>query len=470
MKRIFIKSFVVITLVGMMASCNKKLDLEPRQSIDLSTAFKTEEELEQGLIGCYSILGGGALYGTNMVMLPELIAAEDNAEWYGTFQSYFDVQEKQLTPNNAEATRTWAAAYRAINMANVIRDVLAGPDGATIVPDAATRAALTGEAEFIRGLMYFELVRYYAKQYDASTLNTLGVPIRLVGATDEAGASEKPARSTVAQVYTQVINDLTSAYNKLPADNGVRADRFVARAILARVYLQQGNYTEALASANDVIQNGGYFAPGNDLRSPFTSKNNRENVWEIQQNDQNNAGTSNDGLATFYADTEDGIGRGDINVSFTLYGLYPAGDKRADAWYYLGFQYGGLTTNKWIAFGQNIPVVRIQEMYLIRAECNIRLSSTVGATPQADLAAINNPDRTGQPIIVNPTLDDVLLQKTLELAHEGFRIHELKRLKQPTGSFAWNNDFLSFPIPQREIDAYGKDANGNQILPQNPGY
>ncbi len=464
MKKVLIKTFVVFALIVSITSCTKNLDIEPKQSIDLTTAFKTEEELEQGLIGCYSILGGGSLYGTNLIMLPELIAADGNAEWWGTFTSFGDVTDKQMTPSNAEATRTWAAAYQAINMANVIRDVLTGANGATIVPDADDRNAYIGEAEFIRGLMLFELVRYYGKQYDATTLSSLGVPIRLQGAIDEAAASEKPVRKTVAEVYAQVITDLTSAYNKLPNDNGVRADKYVARAILARVYLQQSNYPQALASANDVIQNGGYFLPGNDLKAPFTSKNTKENVFEIQQNDQNNAGTSNDGLATFYADTPDGIGRGDINVSSDLLDLYPVGDKRVDAWYYYGFQYGGLTTNKWISYGQNIPIVRIQEMYLIRAECNARLGSSVGQSPTNDLALINNPNRTGMPIIINPTVNDIILQKTLELAHEGFAIHELKRLRRPTGSFAWNADELTFPIPQRE-----RDASQNSLV-QNPGY
>lgn len=464
MKRTIIKSFVVIGLVGMVAACNKKLDVAPRQSIELGTAFKTEEELEQGLIGCYSIIGGGALYGTNLNMIPELLANAGNAEWYGTFQSYFDVQEKQMTPTNTDVTRTWASGYRAINLANVIRDVLTGPDGATIVPDADTRNALIGETEFIRGLMHFELVRLYAKQYDASTINSLGVPIKLKGATDETGASEKPVRNTVGEVYAQVIADLTSAVAKLPSDNGVRADRFTALAFLSRVYLQQGDYAKARDAAHIVIENGGFSVPGNDLRAPFTSKNTRENVFEIQQNDQNNAGSSNDGLATFYADTEDGIGRGDINASFDLLDLYPAGDKRVDAWYYLGYQYGGLTTNKWIAFGQNIPVIRIQEMYLTRAECNLRLGTSVGATPAEDLARINNPDRTGVAAIANPTLADILLQKRLELAYEGHAVHEMKRLRQSNGGFPWNDNLMTLPIPQRE-----RDATQNS-LEQNPGY
>ncbi|HEU4609709.1 MAG TPA: RagB/SusD family nutrient uptake outer membrane protein, partial [Chitinophagaceae bacterium] len=132
--------------------------------------------------------------------------------------------------------------------------------------------------------------------------------------------------------------------------------------------------------------------------------------------------------------------------------------------YYIGYQYGGIMTNKWIAYGQNIPIIRIEEMYLTRAECNLRLNSTVGALPVDDLAMINNPDRTGQPVILLPTLDDVLKQRRLELAFEGVNFHDILRLKESTGGVEWNDDLLTLPIPQREIDA----TQGSLV--QNPGY
>jgi hypothetical protein len=103
-------------------------------------------------------------------------------------------------------------------------------------------------------------------------------------------------------------------------------------------------------------------------------------------------------------------------------------------------------------------------MYLTRAECNLRLNSTVGALPVDDLAMINNPDRTGQPVILLPTLDDVLKQRRLELAFEGVNFHDILRLKESTGGVEWNDDLLTLPIPEREIDA----TQGSLV--QNPGY
>jgi len=204
----------------------------------------------------------------------------------------------------------------------------------------------------------------------------------------------------------------------------------------------------------------------------FDNKNTAESIFEIQQNQQNNAGTSNSGMATFYASLP-GIGRADLMVDNDFWDTYPAGDLRKQEWYYLGIGENAADpdnevynryTSKWKSFYQNLPVVRLAEMYLIRAECNARLGTTVDASPEEDLAQINNPVRTGLPVISHPTLEDILYQRELELAYEGARIHDVKRLHEATGSFNWTDPKLVLPIPQRDVDA------SEGVLVQNPGY
>jgi hypothetical protein len=171
-------------------------------------------------------------------------------------------------------------------------------------------------------------------------------------------------------------------------------------------------------------------------------------------------------MATFYASLP-GIGRADVRVTASFVsGNYPAGDLRQTEWYYIGTgaRPGNTYTSKWKSFSQNIPIIRIAEMYLTRAESNLVLGSTLGATPGEDLAQIKNSIRTNSTAPANPTLDDVRKERLIELAFEGQRIHNLKRLQLPTGSFPWNDNKLVFPIPQREVDA----TTG--VLVQNPGY
>ncbi len=456
--------FCVAVTVGINTSCNKKLDLEPRQNIDATNAIQSPEDVEAAVVGAYSVMGGGALYGCNLLMVSETQAShfpntEQYAAWRGTFTGQQQIGRKTMNRNNGEAARMWTSAYLAINTANIVLDNLG------VVTDTDQKNQFEGEALFVRGIMHFELVRYFGLPWGATANNDQpGIVIKTKVSKTEADASEKLPRNKVSEVYTQVIADLTAAAAKLPDDNGTRADKFTALAFLAKVYLQQGDYTKARGAADEVIRSNNYRMNAS-VRAVFDNKNTAESIFEIQQNDQNNAGSANDGMATFFASLE-GIGRADVRIAGAFVNTYNVNDLRRSEWYYLGTgaRPGNNYCGKWKSFSQNLPVVRIAEMYLIRAETNIRLGTAVGDTPENDLAKIRNPVRANLPVITNPTLNQVLAERSLELAFEGFKIHEIKRLKQSFSNYTWNNDILVFPIPQIEIDA----TQG--VLIQNPGY
>ena len=451
-----IKLFILGTLL-VASGCTKKLDRKPYLSIDAATAITTAEDVEAALIGAYSVLAGGQLYGCNLIMIPDLQAAEGYLSWRGTFQGQRQISLKTMTRDNGEASRTWIAAYRAINMANIVLESIG------VVKDPDQKNQFEGEALFIRGIMHFELVRMYGKPWGTTAANDhIGIVVKTKATYNEEAVSP---RSTVKAAYDQAIADLTTAVTKLPdTRDGIRADKYVALAFLARLYMQQQDYAKALNAANQVIASGNYGMNG-DVKEVFTKDLTDESIWEIEQDVQNNAGTSNDGMATFYA-SYPGIGRADIRLEQSFLDTYPAGDVRRAEWYYIGTgaRPGNWYTSKWNAFEQNLPIIRIAEMYLIRAECNLRLGSSVGATPASDLAEVRNPSRVGLPVIAAPTLNDVLQERIYELAYEGVRIHDIKRLKGSTGAFAWNHNMLTFPIPQREIDA------SRNVITQNSGY
>lgn len=449
-----------VTGLGLFTSCKKTLEVEPKQTIDAQNALENDQDVNSLVVGAYSIMGGGSLYGTNLLLIPDLLGSEGVLTWRGTFQSPKNIAAKAMVRDNADANLTWTAAYNAINIANTAIDAL------SIVKDADLKKQLEGEALFVRGIMHFELVRLYALPWGATAGNThLGVVIKTTPTKTEEQAFEKIPRSTVSQVYTQILADLTKAVTLLPEENGTRVTKFTALAFLSRVYLSQLNYPAALDASNQVIESDLYKMNA-AVSAVFDNKNTAESVWEIQQNEQNNAGTANNGMATFYASLP-GIGRGDVRVTASFVtGNYPAGDLRQTEWFYIGTgaRPGNTYTSKWKSFSQNLPVVRIAEMYLTRAECNIRLGSSVGDTPGNDLAKVKNTVRTNSIAPAVPTLTNVLNERFIELAYEGQRIHDLRRLRMPTGSFAWNSDKLVFPIPQREVDA----TSG--VLIQNPGY
>jgi starch-binding outer membrane protein, SusD/RagB family len=459
MKRYIIKTGLCCLLALGFASCDDKLDIQPEQSIDMADALNSPQGVESAVVGLYANLGHATLYGTNLVLLPDLQGSEGYIRWDGTFQGYREVSQKTMTSINTEALRTWERAYSTINLANNILESL------PVVTDAADKSRLEGEALLVRGMLYFELVRMYGLPFEAGAANAqLGVPLVLKATTTLEQGTTQTARATVAAVYDQVIADLAKAASLLPetTSKNVRATKFVAHAFLARVYMQQGNYAAALTQANTVINSGNY-SLNSSVAAAFSNRNTRESIMEIQQNDQNNAGTSNDGLTTFYASLG-GIGRGDVRVETDFQDLYETNDlRRADLLYEgTGRRAGRLRTGKYVDYGANIPLIRLAEMYLIRAEANFRLGNLLGAdNPTADVNRIRRRAGASEKLLV--TLDDILRERQLELAFEGHRIHDIKRTKGTTGTFAYNDPKLVYPIPKREMDA-------NELLEQNDTY
>ena len=455
-----IKYIFILLISTFLFSCVKNLDINPQQDIDASVALETSDDIQSAIIGAYSILHGGELYGNNFNIVPELMGSEDYCQWRGTFQSFRQIMNKEMFINNAEASRTWIAAYKAINISN---NILANLNKVT---DADLKLQFEGEAKFIRGAMYFELVRLYAKPWDNTGANNgPGVPIVLTPSTDEATASLKKSRDNVSAVYNQAITDLKDAAEKLPTsfsgNERFRATIYTAKAFLVRVYMQQSKFTEALALSDEIIKSDVYHL-NPTAASTFENKFTSESIMELYNNDQHNAGSSNDGLTTFYASLE-GIGRSDIRILAPFTDKYEATDERLTQLTYegVGRRAGSTQCGKWKKYEQNIPVIRLAEMYLVRAECNLRLNSEVGSKPLDDINLIRT--RSKATPLAALTLEDILLERNLELCFEGLRIHDLKRNKLSTGTYTWDDNYLVFPIPEREILA-------NNLLTQNDGY
>ncbi|MFF5382571.1 RagB/SusD family nutrient uptake outer membrane protein [Pedobacter suwonensis] len=443
-------------LLLSISSCKKQLEIDPKQNIDANVALNTTADVQNALIGAYTFMATGDLYGNNLVFIPDLYASDNYLTWRGTFTTYRNIASKAIVADNADVRRTWITAYSAVNTANIVLSAL------NVVSDANTKNVIEGKALFIRGIMHFELVRLFGLPYDASGSNTnLGVPIMTKAVKTIDNVTNSVARNTVAEVYAAVENDLKSAITKLASVD----DQYAAKAFLARVYLQEGKYALARDVANDIITNSPYRLITNSLEAPFRTKNSSEGIFEIKQNEQSNAGTSNDGLATFYASyqnaTGGNVGRADALVNTTFYNSFETGDKRQTEMIYEGTgARTGFFTKKWYSFYDNIPVCRITEQYLIRAECNFRLGTSIGATAADDINTLRT--RAGLGNVV-PTLDIILNEREKELDYEGFRLHDYKRTKRTIGTFAYDDPKLVFPIPDREI-------NVNKALKQNPGY
>ena len=176
----------------------------------------------------------------------------------------------------------------------------------------------------------------------------------------------------------------------------------------------------------------------------------------MQVTDQDGA----NGLNRFYAPAENG-GRGDIDISPAHEALYDPADDRLNLFY--TDNASSRRTGKWTnGIDDNVNAIRLAEMYLVRAEANFRNSSSIGDTPLADINRIRF--RVNLPALVSVTLADIMLERKLELAFEGFGLADIRRQQLTLGNgFSYSDNAMVFPIPEREIET-------NTNLTQNPGY
>jgi hypothetical protein len=365
----------------------------------------------------------------------------------GTFTTLDEYWRKTIATSNVDVRDTWLDGYNAINRAN---NVLANIDKV----GTANRNSIEGQARFIRGAMYFELVKLYAKSFnDGSPAANPGVPIVLTP-TGSVSEADNRTRNSVAEVYTQVLDDLVKAEQMLPATQAGGtgfATKGAAQAMLARVYLQQQNYAAARDAANRVITSGTY-SLASTFAAAFTDAS-PETIFKIVVTDQDGGNSMN----TYYGSTRVS-GRGDIRVQNKFRQLYDPADPRGQFFTTVN---NNVFTNKFNDRFGDVPVVRLAEMYLVRAEANSRLNTSVGATPLADVNTVRA--RAGAPALATVDLSAILLERRLELAFEGQQIADLKRTGRNVGTTAYNANNLVLPIPQREIDT-------NKNLVQNPGY
>ncbi|RZK20150.1 MAG: RagB/SusD family nutrient uptake outer membrane protein [Pedobacter sp.] len=454
MKKTYIyKLLLASTLLSVASSCKKALEISPVDTIEQSKALLTSKDVEVALVGSYSALGSRNLYGGRPFLMADFLANTNAIEWYGTYEELTQTINKSLLKTNTFVNNVWAASYTAINDAN---NVIASISKV----DAAKKNKVEGEAKFIRGSVYFDLVRLFGKAYnDGSPSTNLGVPLVLTPTTAVTTESYV-TRATVAAVYAQAIADLTEAETKLPATNGFFATKSSAAGMLARLYLQMGNYAAAGAAANRVLTSGNYtltptYIGAFPVMGSIAGLNTSEDVFAIQVTTL----TGFNGYNEFYGSSTYG-GRGDAVISQAwIDANYVGTDDRVNAFYDDGDMY----TSKFANPYGNVSIIRLAEMYLIRAECNVRLAPAApigGQTPLQDLSAVRG--RAGL-TTSTATLANILNERKLELAFEGFALHDAKRTQTNIGSIPWNANNLVFPIPQIELDA-------NKNLVQNPGY
>ncbi len=453
--------FFILILLGILSACTEKLDVKPTVSQDIEDALSTPDGLVSLRNSSYGFTR--RVYGRYFYHFADMLADTGEVIFIGTYEELQDLSNKSLVPTFYWGERAWLYSYRAINGCNLILDNL------DIVEDEDLRATLEGDASFIRGILYFDLTRFFGLPYGSGAMNSLAVPLVEEGIKNPDQITY-PAKATVGEIFTLVESDLLKAAELLPEDENFFANKYSAMAILTRFYLTTEDYTKAAAYADSVIESG-IFSLSDDIFYAFNQAvTGLEDILSWQQSELDNEDDGgNSGMAAFYASTN-AVGRSEMVISEDfLASTFAANDDRGlvqydltshgevTNMYYEGFgtRARGIYSAKWLDYNTNITFCRLAEMYLTRAEANQMLldqgGTQVGSnSPLDDINEILN--RAGLDDAASVTLEDIQFERYRELIFEGHRLHDYKRWKRDVGEIPWNSDRLIIPTPKKETD------------------
>ncbi len=458
MKKILLPFLAIAVALG---ACNKRLDLKPSDFIDVTKAFTSVTDLEQGLLGVYSAASPG-----NKIYIGSILSDEVRLSSENLGQGQFSFKW-QYSSTEGEHNSDYAQYYVVIDRAN---RVLAAMDQVPATgADVNRKARIKAELLALRGIAHYELlIRFMPSGYDA---NALGVAIML-----KSDLTAKPARNKVGEVVTQVEADLAAARAEVnipnaPQGDATRLSKAAIAGYQARVALLKRDWAAASTFATEAITlSGKTLATGAVYTSYWQDANESESIWQY---------TNNAGPQLLWRQTD---GTVYFEPAQKLKASY---DRTNDIRYATFFGADGADTSivkkyPGSAIGPQIndlKHMRISELYLIRAEARAEANQLQLAAD--DLNAVRAARINGYTPVTFPTSAEavaaVLLERYRELCFEGFRFFDLKRkglgisrIAADVASPNWQNlpanDFhFALPLPLDQVLA-------NPNSEQNPGY
>lgn len=461
----------LLALVPLFYSCDEeRLDERPliNEIFDPNNGMKSEEQMDRFVVGAYSGLASATNFGANMLIYGDVIS--DNIFVSTTNAGYF-LTENSLSWIGDSGFGQYSGLYTVIQRANfVIND--------TNLENTENVKRLKGEAKIIRGLAYFYLAQLFSPNPTSGINQEYGVPLKLDLYIDPQA---KVGRSTVAEVYTQIVKDLEEGIVEMAGLD--RASKTflsptAGKHILSKVLLTRGgsgDYQRAATLANEVLTSSpSNFAKieANKLYDYFTStdvaksEEQNETIWEIEQTQVNNLGV-NSHIGAFYSNT--GAHRSML-ARQSFYQSFEASDVRRALFNTSGTPASdepkGVWLRKWPRntaqgnYTMNVKVFRMTEALFVQMEALAK----AGQNGQAVALLNEYVASRGSSATYNEgnVLDGILLEKKKEFIGEGHRFFDLKRNNLPINKgtncggsrcdVEANDKIFVLPIPRTERD------------------
>ncbi|WP_343695524.1 RagB/SusD family nutrient uptake outer membrane protein [Flavobacterium sp.] len=490
MKSNYIKLITAVIAVFVLGSCSDDfLDKKPTEFVDYEGATKTTDNLMTLLNGIHRSLY--VRYESNQnedglgSLMQQIDIAGDDVVFPVTNGWYLQVYNwSSFSNENSQDLRfQFRTYYRIIRNANTIINAADSAIGSD-----ADKKIVKGQALLYRAFCHYQLVQLFGKRYENGITNSqLGVPIILT-----VGSDNFP-RSTVEEVYAQINKDLDEANILLVGyakPNNSYLDLKVGQGLKARVALTQGNWALAAEYANKA-RTGKNLMPSTDYTLGFNDYNNKEWMWGSHINEVQSDGFGNFGAYMSRNFSSTVIRSCPKAINSKLYNMIPETDVRSLLFDKTGkhtalelpsnFAKFPYTSQKFLAVSTgdsrcDVPYMRVAEMYLIEAEAKARLGNADAANILFEFEKTRNPYYTLSTNSGQALVDEILLQRRIELWGEGFRFYDLKRTGSALDRTGANHDSgivngvmvvdpsdkrWQWLIPRAEI-------NANPLIVQNP--
>jgi hypothetical protein len=471
---------VFVLMAAMFAGCSDFLELSPKDAANVSNFYRNASDMQAAVNAAYGMLTSAGEYGYAYYNVSE-VRSDNTMNWEGGGNlPDAELDQFKMASTNEIIRLMWIDTYRGILACNTVLDHI---EGAKM--DQALRERFIGEAKLLRALKYFNLVRTFGD-----------VPL-VLSETKSVAEGYNQSRVPRAEVYTQIITDLTDAGQKLPvsyagSDVG-RATKGAAKALLGKVYLTTGDFAKAAAVLKEVIAAGTYkLLDDYAALWPVANANNQESIFEVQfkkggtgtgSSFYNNFAPRNSGTSV----VKIGFAGGRNIPTADMVSAYETGDARKPASLALGYtdQAGVFVPDPYTLKYQDTPfaegdadnnwvVLRYADVLLMYAEA----MNETNNGPSADAYDAINSVRKRAKLKALPTglskqafANAIEHERQVELAFEGHRWFDLVRTGRAVA--VMNQHFkaplvadfnMVFPIPQTQIDV------NPQGIKQNPGY
>ena len=472
---------MAILSAGLFTSCSDFLTEEPKQEQSNELTFATFDGVNKAAAAMYGMFQSDAWYDGEFTLMSELRCGNaknpTSVPGSGRYRS-----DTQWIYSDHSTSPLWSYAYYTIARANNVINNLDDKVGKDATQQQVNN--VKAEALFIRALCYFDLVITYCQpyNYNATEDDKMGVPLVLV---TENG---KPARDSKENVYNQIVADLLQA-ESIMADDYVRSGvtdkaatptKPAIQALLSRVYLYMNKWQEAADYATKVINNKKYeLAPADAYAAMFsaaTAPEGGEIIFEVYGSDKNEY-WDNSGWAhlPYMTTTDDEGSHGDVCATKDLYDLYSEGDVRKSMFKqhgndYFPTKYSGKPKDSDPKY-TNVPILRLSEMYLNRAEAIINGASIQGVTAESDLRKIATVRGASQTAAA--TKQGVFDERRRELAFEGHITADYARCNKSMTRKDFDdskNKDVAFPSYMWALPIPNRERTANPNVAQNPGY